>query len=131
TAHVRIPRGAFAIAIGYAALAQVETLVRQIVVAAAFGFPLTLQQSAAVTALSIAGGLVPTVGSVGAIDGSIVAGLMICGAPADPAVAITLVERAISYGLSTALGAAALAGLGGRAILRFVTDRNTDAVTVS
>jgi len=80
------------------------------------------------TRLSIAGGLVPTIGSVGAIEGSLVAGLMMCGATADTAVAITLVERAISYGLSTALGAASLAVLGGRAILR-VADRNRDAVT--
>jgi uncharacterized membrane protein YbhN (UPF0104 family) len=130
-AHLRIPRGAFAVAVAYAAVAQIETLVRQMAVAAALGFPISLQQSATITALSIAGGLVPTVGSIGAIDGSIVAGLMICGAPADTAVAITLVERAISYGLSTALGAAALAGLGGRAILRFKTDRSTDAVTAS
>ena len=128
TAHVRISSAAFGTAIAYATLAQIETLARQVVVAAAFGFPLTIQQSATITALSIAGGLVPTVGSIGAIDGGIVAGLMICGATVDTAVAITLVERAISYGLSTALGAAALAGLGGRAILRLVTDRTTDAV---
>jgi glycosyltransferase 2 family protein len=129
TAHVRISAGAFAIAIAYATLAQAETLVRQIVVAAAFGFPLTVQQSATVTAMTIVGGFVPTVGSVGAIDGSMVAALMICGATAETAVAITLVERAISYGLGTALGAASLAALGGRAILRFATDRSTNAVT--
>jgi len=129
TAHVRIPMAAFAIAVGYATLAQLETLVRQIVVAAAFGLPLTIAQSATITALTIVGGFVPTIGSVGAIDGSMIAGLILCGATADTAVAITLVERAISFGLSTALGAAALAGLGGRAILRFAADRTTNAVT--
>ena len=102
---------------------------RQIVVAAAFGLPLTVAQSATVTALGIAGGLVPTVGSVGPIEGSMVAGLMLCGAPADTAVAITLVERAISYGLSTALGAGALGVLGGRAILRLAAGRGGNAVT--
>lgn len=126
---VRIAPAAFAAAVGYASVAQAETLVRQIVVAAAFGFPLSIQQSAAVTALSIVGGFVPTVGSVGAIEGSMVAALMLCGAPADTAIAIALAERAISYGLSTALGAGALAALGGRAILRFAADRQTDAVT--
>jgi glycosyltransferase 2 family protein len=129
TAHVRISAPAFAMATAYATLAQLETLVRQIVVAAAFGVPLTIGQSATVTALTILGGFVPTVGSIGAIDGSMVAGLMLCGATVDTAVAITLVERGISYGLSTALGAASLAGLGGRAILRFAADRHTDAVT--
>ena len=70
----------------------------------------------------------PTIGSVGAIEGSLVAGLMMCGATADTAVAITLVERAISYGLSTALGAVSLTVIGGRAVLR-VANRNRDAVT--
>jgi uncharacterized membrane protein YbhN (UPF0104 family) len=128
SAHVRISRAAFGGAVFYASLAQIETIVRQIAIAAAFGLPLTISQSATVTALTIAGGLVPTIGSIGAIEGSLVAGLMMCGATVDTAVAITLVERAISYGLSTALGAASLGVLGGRAILR-IADRNRDAVT--
>lgn len=128
-AHVQIARSTFAAAVAYASLAQAETVVRQIVVAASFGTPLTLQQSATVTAFSIAGGLVPTVGSVGAVEGSLVAGLIMCGVPADAAVAITLVERVISYGLSTLLGAGALAALGGRAVLRFASARTGDAVT--
>ncbi len=129
TAHVRISASAFLVAAAYAALAQLETLVRQIVVAAAFGVPLSPAQSATVTAFAIVGGFAPTVGSIGAIEGSMVAALMLCGAPADAAVAIAVAERAISYGLSTGLGAAALAALGGRAILRLATDRQTDAVT--
>src|SRR5262249_6063003 len=87
SAGVRIGGSAAASAVAYASLAQLETIVRQIAVAAAFGVPLTITQSAAVTALTIAGGLVPTVGSVGAIEGSMVAGLMMCGATADAAVA--------------------------------------------
>ena len=128
SAHVRLAAGAWTAAIAYATLAQMETIVRQIAVAAAFGVPLTFAQSATVTALTIAGGLIPTVGSVGAIEGSMVAGLVMCGATADTAVAITLVERAISYGLSTALGAASFAVLGGRAILRVASHRNGNAV---
>ena len=128
SAAVTISRAAFGGAVFYASLAQVETIVRQIVIAAALGLPLTISQSATVTALSIAGGLVPTIGSVGAIEGSMVAALIMCGATADTAVAITLVERAISYGLSTALGAASLTVIGGRAVLRVAT-RNRDAVS--
>src|SRR5205085_4934462 len=101
-----------------ATVAQVETVIRQIVVAAACGLPLTIQQSATVTAMSIVGGFVPTVGSIGAIDGSIVAGLVLFGADTHTAVAITLIERLISYGFSTAAGAGALAVLGGRGVLR-------------
>jgi len=126
--RVAIARGAFGVAVLYATIAQLETIVRQIVVAAACGLPIGLQQSATITALGIAGGFVPTVGSVGAIDGAMIAGLMMSGATADTAVAITIVERAISFGLSTALGAGALALLGGRAIARAAADRNTDAV---
>src|SRR5262245_36544187 len=123
TAYLRIDSGPAALAIFYATLAQVETIARQIVVAAAFGVPLTVQQSATVTAMTIAGGFVPTVGSIGAIDGSMVAGLMLFGANAETAVAITIVGRAISYGLSTAAGALALALLGGRRVLRAVAAR--------
>ena len=126
TRHVRIGWSPLAAAIGYATLAQVETIARQIVVAAAFGLPLSIAQSAAVTVMGIAGGFVPTVGSIGAIDGSLVAGLMLCGATAETALAITVVERAISYGLSTAAGAAALGILGGRGVLNAVNARRTN-----
>src|SRR5439155_1489364 len=81
---------------------------------------LSIQQSATITIMGIAGGFVPTVGSVGAIDGSMVAGLMLFGATVEAAVAITIVGRVISYGVSTAAGAVALALLGGRGILRGV-----------
>jgi uncharacterized membrane protein YbhN (UPF0104 family) len=88
-----------------------------------------LQQSATIAALSVAGGLVPTVGSLGAIDGAMVGGLMLSGATADTAVAVTILERTISFGLSTALGAGALALVGGRAIVRVAADRDANAVT--
>ena len=126
TGHLRIDRGSAGLAVMYATLAQAETLARQIVVAAAFGVPLTIQQSATITAMTIVGGLVPTVGSIGAIDGSMVAGLMLFGADARTAVAITIVGRAISYAFTTALGAGALALLGGRGILRAVSERKTN-----
>ncbi len=122
TEHLRIDRRAAALAVFYATLAQVETIARQIVVAAAFGLPLSIQQSATITAMTIVGGFVPTVGSIGAIDGSMVAGLMLFGADAQTGVAITIVGRAISYGVSTAAGAAALAMLGGRGVLRAFAD---------
>ena len=129
-ARVAIGPGAFGAAVLYATLAQIETILRTIVVAAACGMSIGVRQAATITALTIAGGLVPTVGSIGAIDGAMVGGLMMSGATADTAVAITLVERAISFGLSTALGAAALALLGGRAIVRMAADRGGDALTV-
>ena len=117
TESLRLDPRVFLHAVAYATLAQIETIARQIVVAAAFAVPLSIQQSATITAMTIVGGFVPTVGSIGAIDGSMVAGLMLFGASAESAVAITIVGRAISYGVSTALGAAALAVLGGRRVI--------------
>jgi len=126
TAHLRIDRASAGLAVFYATLAQLETVVRQIVVAAAFGMPLTIAQSATITAMTVVGGFVPTVGSIGAIDGSMVAGLMMFGAGAETAVAITLVGRTISYALSTAAGAVALAILGGRGVVRAITRTASD-----
>jgi uncharacterized membrane protein YbhN (UPF0104 family) len=126
TEHIRITRAAMLAAVFYATLAQIETVARLIIVAAAFGATLTVQQASTVTVMSIVGGFVPTVGSIGAIDGSLVAGLMLFGADAQKAVAITLVGRAISYGVSTAAGAVALGFLGGRGILRFFTEHKTN-----
>lgn len=123
TAHLRINRASMGLAILYAATAQVESIVRQAVVATAFGLPLTLAQSAAITAMSIVSGFVPTVGSIGAIDGTMVAGFMLFGADAHTAIAITVAERLISYGVSTALGAGAIALLGGRRVLRAISER--------
>lgn len=117
TEHLRIGPRAAVLAIVFASLAQVETIARQIVIAAAFGLPLTITQAATVTVMGIVGGFVPTVGSIGAIDGSLVAGLMLCGATGETATAITVAERAISYGVSTGLGAIALGILGGRGLL--------------
>lgn len=119
-----IGSGTAALAVGYATLAQVETIARLIVVAAALGVHLTIAQAITITVLTIAGGLVPTVGSIGAIDGSLVAGLMMFGIGAETAAAITLAERAISYGFSTAAGAIALASLGGRRLLRYAAAKS-------
>lgn len=117
TAHLTIDRRSAATAVFYAALTQAETIARQIAVAAAFGVPLTIQQSAAILGLTIVGGMAPTIGSLGAIEGTLIGGLMMFGVPAEAAIAITLVERAISYVFSSVVGAAALAFLGGRTLL--------------
>lgn len=122
TAHLRIAPVSAGLAVFYAALVQVESVVRQMLAAAACGFSLSVQQAAAVTALAIAGGFVPTMGSVGAIEGGMVAALMLCGASAKTALAITILERSISLGFNTGAGAAALAWLGGRDVLRAATD---------
>jgi uncharacterized membrane protein YbhN (UPF0104 family) len=47
-------------------------------------------------------------------------GLLLFGVPSATATAITIVERAITYALSTALGGMALAALGGWDTVRFL-----------
>jgi hypothetical protein len=57
-----------------------------------------------------------------------VAGLMVFGASAPTAVAITIVGRSVSYALSTAMGVA-LAVLGGPSLVRAVTRTASDVVS--
>lgn len=91
-------------------------VVRVRLVAAAFHAPIGLTETATLTAITIVAGLVPTIGGLGAIEGGLIAGMIGLGvAPAD-AVAITVVERGISYGLATVLGAGSLSLLGGRSL---------------
>jgi len=107
------PAGALVSATAWATLSWLETVARLMVVCAALGVRLTIPQGAALTVFSIVGGLVPTVGSLGAIEGSLMAALLLFGVPAATATAITVVERAITYVFSTAAGGAALVAIGG------------------
>jgi glycosyltransferase 2 family protein len=93
-------------------------VLRLIVVAAAFQVSLTPTQGATLVVTMVLGGLVPTVGGLGAIEGGLLGALALFGIPLDTAIAITTVERAISYGLSTVVGGLAVALLGGRSLLR-------------
>jgi hypothetical protein len=91
--------------------------------AAAFGVSVETSQAAALAALTVATGWVPTVGGLGAIEGGLVGGLMVFGVGAADAAAITAVERAISYGVATLAGAGALSFIGGRGLLAAVRGR--------
>jgi len=48
--------------------------------------------------VGVLGGFVPTVGGLGAVEGALVATLVLFGVPLDTAIAMTTVERGISYG---------------------------------
>jgi uncharacterized membrane protein YbhN (UPF0104 family) len=93
------------------------------IVAAAFGAPLGVAQTAALSAITIVAGWVPTVGGLGAVEGGLMAGLVGFGVPGAEAVAIVAVERAISFGVGTALGCASLWALGGRGLWRAIRSR--------
>ena len=104
-------------------------VIRLRIAAAAIRAPIGLREAAALSAITIVAGWVPTIGGLGAIEGGLVAGLIGFGvAPADAA-AVTAIERGISYGLVTIAGAAALSVLGGRTLweaARKRTETNED-----
>jgi uncharacterized membrane protein YbhN (UPF0104 family) len=110
--------------VGYSGVVWVQDVLRLMIVAAALGVKLTVPQGATLAVLSILGGLVPTIGGLGAIEGGMVAGLMFFGVRADTAAAITAIERAISYVMATGAGASAFVVVGGRTVWRAVRSRS-------
>lgn len=95
-------------------------VVRLRLAAAALHAHIGMAEAAALTAVAAVAGLVPTVGGLGAIEGGLVAGLIGFGVAPSDAVAITVIERAVSYGVATAAGAGALSLVGGRALWKAV-----------
>jgi uncharacterized protein (TIRG00374 family) len=83
-------------------------------VAQMFDVSLGPMQAASLSGVTVLGSLAPTVGGLGVVEGGLIAALIAFGVPSQTAMAMTAVERGISYGLSTVLGAGALAALGGR-----------------
>jgi len=116
-----------AIAIAPSALAAAGALslvvwtldvVRLRVAAATMHVTIGWPQAAALSAVTVAAGWIPTIGGLGVIEGGLVAALIAFGVAPIDAAAVTAVERIISYGLATAAGAAALSLIGGRALLQ-------------
>jgi uncharacterized membrane protein YbhN (UPF0104 family) len=103
----------FAAGVGYSCLLWLQDFLRLKCVALAFGVALSPPQIAMLAIIAMLGGLAPTIGGLGAVEGGLVSGLMAVGVDLPTAGAITALERAISYGLSTAGGAIVIALLGG------------------
>ena len=115
-----IPPSTLAVAVAVSAAIWILDVVRLRLVAAAFDAPVSFAQTATLTAVTIVAGLVPTIGGLGVIEGGLVAALIGLGvAPAD-AVAITIVERSMSYGIATVAGLGSLSLLGGRSLWKAV-----------
>lgn len=90
-------------------------LVRLKVLAYALGIDLSFSIAAAVMVWYIAVGLLAfTPGGVGIIEGGLVGSFVLMGIPSSQAIALTVLERAISYLLSTGIGAVCLFALGGK-----------------
>ncbi|HEY3383978.1 MAG TPA: lysylphosphatidylglycerol synthase transmembrane domain-containing protein [Vicinamibacterales bacterium] len=121
----RITLGVFATGVGYSSLLWLQDVLRLLCVALAFGVVLTPTQVAALSILTMLGGLVPTVGGLGAVEGGLVAGLLAFGVDGPTAAAVTAAERAISYGFGTAAGAVVVALLGGRSLWTASRSRRT------
>ena len=90
-----------------------EDLIRIWVVAYAFGVTLNPSQIAAIVVFTIFGRMIPTVGGLGVIEGGMVAGLVLFGVSVDTAIAITALERAISYAFGALAGGVTLSFMGG------------------
>lgn len=111
-------------ALGYSFLIWLEDLLRVLAAAAALGVSLSVPQASALAVIAILGAFAPTVGGLGAVEGGLVGGLVLIGVPLDTAIAITTVERAVSYGFSTVSGGLTLVSLGGTTLLRAALGRD-------
>ena len=107
-----------AAALGCSLVIWTLDITRIMLVAHAFGVRLVPSQAATVSLLRLGSGLVPIPGGIGVVDSALVAGFVWLGVPTATAAAMAIVERAIVYGWSTALGATALMLLGGSRALK-------------
>jgi uncharacterized membrane protein YbhN (UPF0104 family) len=110
----RISRRVFAAGVGYSTLVWIQDVLRLTCATLAFGVALSPTQIATLSMLAMLGGMVPAVAGLGPVEGGLVAGLMAFGVDLPTAAAVTALERAISYGFSTATGAVVMALAGGR-----------------
>jgi glycosyltransferase 2 family protein len=111
----------------YSVATWAADVLRLMAVAAAFGVTLTPMQGATLVVTMTLGGLVPTIGGLGAIEGGLLGALSLFDVRLETAIAIITVERAISYGLSTLVGGLTVMLLGGRSLLRASTGRKPAA----
>jgi uncharacterized membrane protein YbhN (UPF0104 family) len=114
----REPGAPIAAAVGCSLIIWTLDISRIMLIGRAFAVPFRPSQAAAISLLRLAGGLAPVPAGIGVVDGALVAGFMWLGSPATTATAMAVVERAIVYGWSTALGAVALLLLGGTRALK-------------
>ena len=111
--EIQIPKHVTIAALSLSTFVWFKDVLRIWCAALAFGVTLSASQASTLSVLAIFGGLVPTIGGLGAIEGSMLAGLVLFGIPLEKAIAIIALERAISYAFGTLCGAASLTTLGG------------------
>ena len=106
----------FAAGVGYSSLLWLQDFLRLGCATLAFGVVLSPTKIATLSIVAMLGGLAPSLAGLGPVEGGLVAGLMAFGVDLPTAAAVTALERAISYGFSTAAGAVVIALMGGRSV---------------
>jgi uncharacterized membrane protein YbhN (UPF0104 family) len=114
----RVSPALFAAGVGYSTLLWLQDFCRLLCATLAFGVVLSPTQIATLSILAMLGGVVPSVAGLGPVEGGLLAGLIAFGVDWPTAAAVTTLERAISYGFSTAAGAVVIAALGGGSMWR-------------
>ncbi|MGH9142151.1 MAG: lysylphosphatidylglycerol synthase transmembrane domain-containing protein [Vicinamibacterales bacterium] len=112
----RVGAGRFAAGVGYSSLLWLQDYLRLTCATLAFGVVLAPTRIATLSILAMLGGIVPGIAGLGPVEGGLVAGLLAFGVDLPTAAAVTALERAISYGISTATGGIVIALLGGRSM---------------
>ena len=119
----RVSGRVFAEGVGYSSLLWLQDFLRLTCATLAFGVTISPTRIATLSIIAMLGGLVPAVAGLGPIEGGLVVGLMAFGVDLPTAAAVTALERAISYGFSTAAGALVIAWLGGKSAWRAARGR--------
>ena len=112
----RVSAGLFAVGVGYSSLLWLQDVLRLTCATLAFGVILAPTQVATLSILAMLGGVVPAIAGFGPVEGGLVAGLIAFGVDLPTAAAVTALERAISYGFSTAAGGVVIGSIGGRSM---------------
>jgi uncharacterized membrane protein YbhN (UPF0104 family) len=112
----RVSAGLFSAAVGYSSLLWLQDFIRLTCATRAFGVVLSPTKIATLSVLAMLGGAVPGLAGLGPVEGGLLAGLTAFGVDMPTAAAVTVLERAISYGFSTAAGGLVIAMLGGQSV---------------
>lgn len=100
---LRVPFRSLGISVLYAQAVWTLDALRLLVAARALGVVLTPWQAVALSISTLIECIVPTMGGLGAVEGTLITVLCVYGVSPERAMAITMLDRTISYGLVTVL----------------------------
>jgi uncharacterized membrane protein YbhN (UPF0104 family) len=120
-----MPRRNLLESMGWACAVWLLDATRLAVVALAFRCSLRPTQAVAVSLAGGLGGAVPVMGGLGAVESSLMVAMCLFGVTVKTALAVTLVERLISYVQGSLVGGIALFAMGGRSLLQSVRSQSS------